>query len=64
MSKHHAMKVYGGTDIKLHTFSDLPLVVVSFMFQGDHPWYSLGRKVGGSQNHSEYGGENKNSNFS
>jgi hypothetical protein len=58
-----------GAEVQLHAFSDLGTRwrwVVSFMSQplypqGKSPWYSLDRRLGGSQTRSGRGGEEKNS---
>jgi hypothetical protein len=59
----------GGVEVQLHSFFDLctrQRQMVSFTPQplypqGNSPWYSLDRRLGGPQSHSGCGGEEKNS---
>jgi hypothetical protein len=69
LTEHHAMKAYWGVELLLHSFFNLDTrwrwVVSStprpLYPQGNRPWYSLVRKLGGSQSLPGRGGEEKNS---
>jgi hypothetical protein len=63
LTKHHSMKAYWGVEVKLHSF-DLgsgQLYALATFSQGKSPQYPLNRKLGGPQNCSGRGGEEKNS---
>jgi hypothetical protein len=63
------MKAYWGVEVPLHAFLTSVLDGGEwsasrpgcFTPQGKSPWYALDRRLGGSQNRSGRGGEEKNS---